>query len=189
MGGDVPALETLQPKTLADRWILSRAQRLARDVTRLMEHYRVRRGGAADLSTSSGRSTATGTWRWPRRSCRDEATGERTAQILRATLDHALRLLHPFMPFVTEEIWQHLYADVPEAERPATALIVAPWPSDTEASSRQIDDGAEEDFALLQEIVTRIRDARKQAEVDPAKRVAVILAGGAKTAMLKRQAA
>ena len=39
MGGDVPALETLQPKTLADRWILSRAQRLAREVTRLMENY------------------------------------------------------------------------------------------------------------------------------------------------------
>src|SRR6516165_5126545 len=39
LGGDVPALDTLQPKTLADRWILSRAQRLAREVTRLMENY------------------------------------------------------------------------------------------------------------------------------------------------------
>ena len=187
MGGEVPALETLQPKTLADRWILSRVQRLAREVTRLMENYEF---------GEAGRQIQDFFWSeycdWylevAKAQLRDEATGERTAQILRATLDHALRLLHPFMPFVTEEIWQHLYADVPEAERPATALIVAPWPEPTEASLRQIDDGAEEDFALLQEIVTRIRDARKQAEVDPAKRVAVILAGGAKTAMFKRQA-
>jgi valyl-tRNA synthetase len=187
MGGEVAALETLQPKTLADRWILSRAQRLAREVTRLMESY--------DFG-EAGRQINEFFWSeycdWylevAKAQLRDEATGERTAQLLRATLDHVLRLLHPFMPFVTEEIWQHLYADVPEAERPASALIVAPWPAPTEVSARQIDDSAEEDFELLQEIVTRIRDARKQAEVDPAKRVAVILAGGAKTAMLKRQA-
>jgi valyl-tRNA synthetase len=187
LGGDVPALETLQPKTLADRWILSRAQRLAREVTRLMENYEF---------GEAGRQIFDFFWSeycdWylevAKAQLRDETTNARTAQILRATLDHALRLLHPFMPFVTEEIWQHLYADVPEAERPASALIVAPWPRPTDAAMRQIDDGAEEDFALLQEIVTRIRDARKQAEVDPAKRVAVILVGGAKTAMLKRQA-
>ncbi len=48
-GGDVPALETLQPKTLADRWIVSRAQRLAREVDAPDGELRVRRGGAADL--------------------------------------------------------------------------------------------------------------------------------------------
>ena len=89
------------------------------------------------------------------------------------------------MPFVTEEVWQHLYADVPEDERPASALIVAPWPERRMRPRGRLTTAPRRIIALLQEIVTRIRDARKQAEVDPAKRVAVILAGGAKTALLQ----
>ncbi len=90
------------------------------------------------------------------------------------------------MPFVTEEVWQHLYADVPEELRPAPALIVAPWPA---ADAAQEDAVAEEDFALLQEIVTRIRDAKKEAGVEPAKRVQVILVAGARAPLLKQQTA
>jgi valyl-tRNA synthetase len=119
-----------------------------------------------------------------------------TAQILRSALDTALRLLHPFMPFLTEEVWQHLWADEPAGQRPATALIVASWPQlDAEAAARLTDASAEEEFALLQEIISRIRDARKQInnvrqEQKAAKlpRVAVILAGGKRTTLLKQQA-
>src|SRR5262249_32525712 len=76
----------------------------------------------------------------------------------------------------------------PEDARPAPALILAPWPEQgASVAERQLDQTAEADFALVQEIVTRIRDARKQAEVEPARRVQVILAGAAKTAMLKQQ--
>ncbi len=94
----------------------------------------------AKSMTSSGRSTATGIWRSPRFNCATRRKRERTAQILRAVLDRALRLLHPFMPFVTEEVWQHLYADTPKDQRPAAALIVAPWPTDDAAAQRQRDD-------------------------------------------------
>ncbi len=60
----------------------------------------------------------------------DEQSKRSTASILRAVLDQSMRLLHPFMPFVTEEVWQHLYRTCePDATRwPASALIVAPWP-------------------------------------------------------------
>ena len=75
---------------------------------------------------------------------------------------------------------------MPEAERPATALIVAPWPT---LDARQLDDEAEESFGLIQEVITAIRDTRKQAEVEPAKRVQVILVAGGRATLLKREAA
>ncbi len=188
LGGGVPSLESLQPRTLADRWIVSRAQRLTVDVTRLIDEYQF---------GEAGRQIFEFFWSeycdWyleiAKAQLHDTHSRERTAQILRAVLDRSARLLHPFMPFVTEEIWQHLYADTPEAQRPAPALIVASWPQISAEASAQLDLEAEDDFALIQEIVTRIRDARKQAEVEPARRVQVILAAGSRTPLLKRQAA
>ena len=188
IGGGVPALEALQPKTLADRWIVSRAQRLTAEVTRLFDEYQF---------GEAGRQVFEFFWSeycdWyvevAKLQLRDEVQRERTAAILRAVLDRSLRLLHPLMPFVTEEIWQHLYADVPEAACPAPALIVAPWPETTTTAQRQEDERAEEEFTVLREIITRIRDARKQAEVEPGRRIAVIVAGGARTTLLKQQSA
>jgi valyl-tRNA synthetase len=187
IGGGIPSLETLQPRTLADRWILSRAQRLTSEVTRLLDEYQF---------GEAGRQIFEFFWSeycdWYVEIAKGQlASGqgqERTAQILRAVLDRALRLLHPFMPFVTEEVWQHLYAGMAEPERPATALIIAPWPS-AQSGAAQIDEAAEDEMALLQEIVTRIRDARNQANVEAARRVQVILAAGAKAAALKKQSA
>src|SRR5262249_11873262 len=106
-----------------------------------------------------------------------------------AVLDRALRLLHPFMPFVTEEVWQHLWAGTPKDQWPAEALIIAPWPVLSGAAEPKHAAKAEADFALVQEIVTRIRDARREAAVDPARRIQVILAAGENAAMLKQQAA
>jgi valyl-tRNA synthetase len=185
IAGGVPALEALKPQSLADRWIVSRAQRLTAEVTRLIEQFQF---------GEAGRQIFEFFWSeycdWyleiAKVQLADDRARERTAQILRAALDRALRLLHPYMPFVTEEVWQHLYADVPEELRPALALIVAPWPA---ADAAQEDAAAEEDFALLQEIVTRIRDAKKEAGVEPAKRVQVILVAGARAPLLKQQTA
>jgi valyl-tRNA synthetase len=183
--GGVPALETLKPQTLADRWIVSRAQHLTGDVTRLIEEFQF---------GEAGRQIHEFIWSeycdWyleiAKVQLQDEKLRARTAHILRAVLDRALRLLHPYMPFVTEEVWQNLYADVPKDARPSPALIIAAWP---EASASQVDATAEDDFSLLREIVTRIRDARKEANMEPAKRVRAIIAAGGRTPMLKQQAA
>jgi valyl-tRNA synthetase len=187
-GGGIPALEAVQPKSLADRWIVSRAQRLTAEVTRLMDDYQF---------GEAGRQIYDFIWSeycdWyleiAKIQLRDEAQAPRTALILRAALDRALRLLHPFMPFVTEEVWQHLYADMSEGERPASALIVAPWPQMDAAAQRQRDDRAEGDMALIQEVVTAIRNARNEADVEAKRRITVILVGGAKTPLLRQQAA
>ncbi|HEX7736286.1 MAG TPA: valine--tRNA ligase [Ktedonobacteraceae bacterium] len=187
-GDGVPEISEVTPRTLADRWILHRLARLTGEATRLIDEFQLGEAGRqineffwsdycdwyveiAKVQMREG----------------DEQAQRATAGILRAVLDQSLRLLHPFMPFVTEEVWQHLYrtsvADA--AQWPAPALIVAAWP---ESNSAALDEAAESDFDLLQEIIVRIRDARNQANVEPAKRVQVILAAGSQLATLTAQA-
>ncbi len=117
----------------------------------------------------------------------DEQARLATAGILRAVLDQSMRLLHPFMPFVTEEVWQYLYrtSEADPSRWPASALIVAPWP---QANNEAYDDEAEQHFGLLQEVITRIRDARNQMNVEPARRIPVIMAAGDYVPMLQAQA-
>ncbi len=84
-------------------------------------------------------------------------------------LDQALRLLHPMMPFVTEEIWGRL----PRHEAGhAGALMVAAWP-DPAALARYRDEGAERSIGMLQELVTAVRAVRARYSVPPKTRVAV----------------
>ncbi len=187
IGGGVPAIDEVQPSTLADRWILSRLAKLTSDVTRLIDEFQLGEAGRqvhdffwsdyCDWYVEIAKVQMQG----------DEAIRRATAGILRVVLDQSMRLLHPFMPFVTEEVWQYLYrtSQPDRSQWPATALIVAPWPIiNTEA----IDDEAEQEFGLLQEVITRIRDARNQVNVEPARRVPVIMVAGNQVAMLETQA-
>ncbi len=162
----VPTIEELQPRTLADRWIIQRFERLTQSVTQLIEDFQFGEAGRqineffwsdyCDWYVEIAKVQLQG----------DEQAQQATAGILRAILDQSMRLLHPFMPFVTEEVWQHLYrTSEPRQERwPASALIIAPWPQYNE---RFVDNEAEQQFGLLQEVITRIRDARNQANVEP----------------------
>ncbi len=195
IGGGVPGISEVQPTTLADRWILSRLAKLTGRVTSLIENFQLGEAGRqineffwsdyCDWYLEIAKVQMQG----------DEETRRNTAGILRAVLDQSMRLLHPYMPFVTEEVWQYLYrvgavSEAREArfntlERPASALIVTPWP---QADEQAIDDDAEQDFGLLQEVITRIRDARNQMNVEPAHRVPVIMAAGSFMAMLEAQA-
>jgi valyl-tRNA synthetase len=187
IGDGVPEITQLTPTTLADRWILHRLARLTGEVTRLLNEFQLGEAGRQinDFFWSDYCDWYVEISKVQLREG-DEQTRRATAGILRAVLDQSLRLLHPFMPFVTEEVWQHLYrTSVAEAAQwPAPALIVAAWP---QSNSAALDESAESEFALLQEIIVRIRDARNQANVEPAKRVQVILAAGSQLAMLTAQ--
>ena len=186
IGGGVPSINEVQPRTLADRWILGRLATLTTNATRLIEEFQLGEAGRqineffwsdyCDWYVEIAKVQMQG----------DEEARQATAGILRAVLDQSLRLLHPFMPFVTEEVWQYLYlTSEPDTARwPASALIIAPWP---EADSAAIDEEAAEAFSLVQEIITRIRDARNQMNVEPARRVPVIIAAGSAVAMLETQ--
>jgi len=184
----VPPIEEVQPVTLADRWILQRLARLTDNVTRLIDDFQAGEAGRQinDFFWSDYCDWYVECAKVQLRQS-DEATRHATAGLLRAVLDQSLRLLHPFMPFVTEEVWQHLYRSSvgEETHWPAPALIVATWPRTRVGAPDAV---AESDFALLQEIIVRIRDARNQAGVEPARRVQVIIAAGEHLAMLNAQA-
>ena len=187
VGGGVPAIDEIQPATLADRWILSRLAKLTQEVTRLIDEFQLGEAGRqindffwsdfADWYLEIAKVQLQG----------DETSRLTTTGILRAVLDQSMRLLHPYMPFVTEEVWQHLYrtCEPYEDHWPASALIVAPWPV---ANVRAIDVVAEQTFGLLQEVIIRIRDARNQMKVEPARRVPVIMAAGNQASILQAQA-
>ena len=187
IGGGVPAIDALQPRTLADRWILSRFEQLTKSVTRLIEDFQFGEAGRqineffwsdycdwyveiAKVQMQSG-----------------DLAQHTTAGILRALLDQSLRLLHPFMPFVTEEVWQYLYqfSQPDKASWPASALIIAEWP---QYNAALVDAEAEQQFSLVQQVITRIRDARNQMNVEPARRIPVIMAVSTDLAMFAEQA-
>ena len=186
VSGGIPAIDDLQPRTLADRWILSRFQQLTGSVTRLIDDFQFGEAGRqihdffwsdyCDWYVEIAKVQMQG----------DEQAQRTTAGILRAVLDQAMRLLHPFMPFVTEEVWQHLYrtSEPDNARWPASALIIAPWP---QFNAAQVDTMAEQQFDLVQQVITRIRDARNQMSVEPAHRIPVIMAVGNDLAIFEQQ--
>ncbi len=108
------------------------------------------------------------------------------------TLDTCLRLLHPFTPYITEELWGHLKRAA-QAHSPALApqggweeaLIVAHWP--TEQPEAQSEVQAVADFSLVMDVVRAIRNARAEKKVTPGKRIPATLAGGERAEMLRRQ--
>jgi valyl-tRNA synthetase len=168
---------------LPDRWILSRLNRTIADVTRLFDEYQYGQAGTLAYEflwgdycdwylESSKRALAAG----------DEAARSRVRSVLLHVLDQTLRLLHPFIPFVTEELWQHLPAPAGAEGQWPRALIVAPWPA-----GGPTDAAAERDFGLVMDIVRGIRNVRAQYNVKPAQRIAATLVGGQETGLLQSQ--
>jgi valyl-tRNA synthetase len=180
--------------SLADRWIWSRTSQLVADVERLFQSYQYGEAGrqiydffwsefadwyieAAKLQMNQG-------------SDRAYYTAQRLAQVL----DIALRLLHPFTPFVTEEIWgflkqacqEHPAKFLPTNGGWEDALIIAKWP---EAFEKKADDKAITDFGLIQEIIRTIRNLRSEKQVKPGQKLPARLAASAETAgLLKAEA-
>ena len=161
---------------LPDRWILSRHNRLISNVTRLMEDWQFGEAGRQIYDFLWGEYCD---WFLEIAKIRlygeDEEPKDTTRQVLVHVLDRAMRLLHPFMPFVTEEIWQHLPHE-------GEALIVAPWPE-----AGPTDEAAEAQMALIVEIVRAIRNARAEYKVEPGRRIEAIIAAGEECELLSGQ--
>jgi valyl-tRNA synthetase len=114
-----------------------------------------------------------------------------TARTLVRVLDLCLRLLHPFIPFVTEEIWGNLrkaLMDTPLADLASgwgDALINAPWPESRQKEGWE--DGCVADFNLVQETIRSIRNIRAEKNVKPGKRIPGMLSAGGKTELFNQQ--
>jgi len=164
--------------SLPDRWILSRHNRLIRDVNRLIDQYQFGEAGRQIYEFLWGEFCD-----WYIEIAKvplygeDRATAWKTQAILVYVLERTLRLLHPFMPFVTEEIWQHLPHE-------GEALITAPWPEPD-----PLDEAAEMEMEPIMEMVRAIRNARAEYEVEPSRAIAAIIIAGNKRNLVASQAA
>jgi len=97
--------------------------------------------------------------------------------VLVNVLEGFLRLLHPFSPFITEEIWQQLQSRVKketaDARLPtADSIMIAQWPK---SDSSRLDDDAEKKMAIIQEITVAIRTLRSELTLSPTEKVEVSL--------------
>ncbi len=177
--------------TLADSWIWARLQQLVRDVERLFQTFQYGQAGQliydffwsdfADWYVEIAKGQM-----------QKEENKEQTVVTLARVMDICLRLLHPFMPFVTEEVWDHLRQSILASPISYLAsawpemLIIARWPEPREPEGWETSKIA--DFELLQDIVRAIRNLRAEKGVAPAKRITATIAGGTKTLLLQEQA-
>lgn len=156
----------LEPKTLADIWILSRLEELERDVARHMEQYEFSQA-AEKLRDFTWSQFADWYLEVSKAQRTDEATKYSTEQILVYVLEHLLTYWHPFMPFVTEVIWKHIDKD--------NMLIAHGWPQVPEGL-RNIQ--AEKSFTQMQELVIAVRNTRSAYKVDLKKKIDVLVRAG-----------
>jgi valyl-tRNA synthetase len=153
---------------LEDRWILSRFNRATQDVNAALAAYRFHEAANRIYDFFWGEFCD-----WylelikPRLLETTDAGAARAACANLVNLfDAALRLLHPVMPFITEEIWHAMYAGAP----PLKSIALAPYPAADEA---QIDLTTETEMAILQDLVASVRNLRAELKVEPKVKVPI----------------
>ncbi|RJP48263.1 MAG: valine--tRNA ligase [Anaerolineaceae bacterium] len=177
--------------TLADSWIWAKLQQLVRDVERQFQNFQYGQAGQ-QIYDFIWSDFADWYVEIAKEQMKSEETREQTVETIVRVFDMSLRLLHPFTPFVTEEVWGHLHSAVRESPLKEICkdwpdvLIVAKFPEPRKAEGWEEEKIA--DFALIQEIVRSIRNLRAEKFVAPSKRIAASFSAGAKTDLLKNQA-
>jgi valyl-tRNA synthetase len=145
---------------LENRWIYSRFYRVAGEVNQSLKDYRFDEaaskiyaffwGDFCDWYLEIIKPTLSG----------GDADAREAAAFLVDVFEGALRLLSPFMPFITEEIWHAIYAGQP----PAKSIALTRYP---QLEERWLDDKAEQDMALVQELIVSTRNLRAELKVEP----------------------
>ena len=172
LDGYDPRLARKGTPTVADRWIRSRAAAAVREVRRALDSYRFNDAASAvyqflwhELCDWYLEIAKQSLYQ------KDDAVARAvTQQTLVETLDITLRLLHPFMPFISEDIWQRL-----PREGGGDSIMIAPFPR---ASRKGHDAGAEAWMGGVIGIVSAIRTIRSESRISPAVELAAIVRPG-----------
>lgn len=163
----------------ADRWILHRLNETVRDVTRLIDSYEFGETGRllynfiwddlCDWYIEFAKLSLYST---------DEAAKKATQSVLAYVLDRTQRLIHPFMPYISEEIWQHLPHE-------GETITLAEWPV-YEAALAAPD--AVKEMELLMEMIRAVRNVRAEVNVPMSKKIEMLIkpSGEAEAAILSR---
>ncbi len=153
-------------KTVADEWILTRLNETIADVTRLSDKYEFGEVGRVlynfiwddfcDWYIEMSKITMNG---------EDEGAKQMTRSVLTYTLDNILRMLHPFMPFVTERIWQQIPHD-------GESIVLASWPTVDETLNNETSKQA---MQHLVEVIVAVRQIRSEVNTPMSKEVPMII--------------
>lgn len=159
--------------SLADQWIISLLQQLEEEVNQHIQHYRF------DLATQALYEF---TWNeycdWylefskPILQTADDAQKRGTRRTLVKVLETLLRLLHPFMPFITEELWQRV---APLAEVTGETIMLQPYPQ-PQPEKRHLE--AEAEIQWIKQFVLGVRRIRAEMDIAPSKPLPVLLQNG-----------
>jgi valyl-tRNA synthetase len=163
-------IKGFEVQALEDRWILSRFNRAAKDVDESLATYRFDEAAARIYDFFWGEFCD-----WyielikPRLNF-EEGADTGAARIACSNLvnlfEASLRLLHPVMPFITEEIWHAIYDGKP----PLKSIALAAYPA---ADAKQIDPAAETEMAILQDLIVAVRNLRAELKVEPKVKVPI----------------
>ncbi|OAK74214.1 valine--tRNA ligase [Lederbergia galactosidilytica] len=153
-------------QSVADKWILTRLNDTIDAVTKLAEKYEFGEVGRAlynfiwddfcDWYIEMAKLPLYG---------EDETAKKMTRSVLAHVLDQTLRLLHPFMPFITEEIWQHL-------PHKGESITVSQWPT---VDTRYTDHEAANEMKLLMDIIRSVRNIRAEVNTPMSKQIKLLL--------------
>ena len=157
---------------LPERWILSRVQRVSEEVDAALEEYRI-----ADAAQAAYHFIWGELCDWYielakagfRRAGADVEARSKIQGTLVTVLDTSMRLLHPFMPFITEEIWQQL----PKSSGTPQSIMITLYPV---RDVRFHDDASEASMALVQKIISAVRTIRTERNIPTSARLTVLLA-------------
>lgn len=152
--------------TIADKWILHRLNETIQETTRLLDIFEYGEVGRVlynfiwddlcDWYIEVAKLPLYG---------QDEEAKKTTRSVLAYVLDQTMRLLHPFMPFVSEEIWQHLPHE-------GDSLIVASWPKTDDSF---VNPEAVEQMNLLMDIIRQVRNIRAEVNVPLSKKIEIMI--------------
>ena len=175
-GKTVPESLSLEHCSIADRWIMSRFENAAKAIEESMQHYRF------DLASQTLHEFI---WNeycdwyvelskpvlWDEKANSEGA--QATRWVLLSILEQSLRLLHPFMPFITEEVWQKV---APLLGKNGDSIMIETYPLFDQS---KLDSEAEEQIEWIKGVVVAIRNIRGEMDVPPAKSIKVMLRNGA----------
>ena len=161
LGESVPPMPPREKLSLGDRWILSRLNGVTRRTSEALAEYRFNDAALA-LYQFTWRELCDWYLEVIKPALAPGSGGEASRAALAQVLERVLRLLHPIIPFITEEIWRKL------PNREGESIMVAEWPKPEEGWD---DPEAEEEFGALMEMIGGIRNIRGELNISPSRKV------------------
>jgi valyl-tRNA synthetase len=166
-----PGLPTFEAVTLEDRWILSRFNHVTQEINDALRDYRFHEAANSIYSFFWGefcdwylelikaRLLSTNT-------DAEQASARVAGGNLVAMFEGAIRLLSPFMPFLTDELWHAVYDGAP----PQKSIALSSFP---QADEKQIDPQAETEMAIVQDLIVSVRNLRAELKIEPKQKLEI----------------